>query len=140
MGNPEPISPEQREKMKAGAEATRAIRSYLEALKLLKPKHGRPSSKTVDELKIDLLRLEAQAEELDDDPLKKLKMLPKLDASMVAIRERVAEDLARQRIDVLAEDFVKYAQAYGDSHGITYDHWRQVRVPEDVLARAGIER
>lgn len=140
MGRSDPIDDEQREKMVAGAAATRAIRAYLEALKLLKPRKGRPRLKTVDELKIELLRLEAQVEDLDEDPIKKLKMLPRLDALNEAIRDRVAEDQARERIDVLAEDFVKHAAAYGETHRVTYEHWLQVRVPPEVLERAGIEK
>jgi hypothetical protein len=39
----------------------------------------------------------------------------------------------------LEEDFVRVAAAYGERHGMTYEHWRQTGVQPDVLARAGIE-
>lgn len=140
MGTPE-ITDEHREKLKAGQAATKAIRAYLEALKVLKPKHGRPSTKTVDDLKIELLKLEAEIEQLEgEDVIKKLKMLPKVDAINEAIRDRMAADQARERLDELAEGFIKHAAAYGENNGITYDHWTTMRVPPEVLDRAGIKR
>jgi hypothetical protein len=39
----------------------------------------------------------------------------------------------------LEDDFVRVAAAYGERHGMTYEHWRQTGVEPDVLARAGIE-
>ncbi len=39
----------------------------------------------------------------------------------------------------LEDDFVRVAAAYGERHGMRYEHWRQTGVQPDVLARAGIE-
>ena len=133
-----PIDPEQREKMKEGAKAVRAVRAYLEALEVTRARPGRKSTKTTDELEIELIRLRAELDAAE--PMKRLDLAKQLDKVAVLARERDVQERAAERLDALAQDFIKYAKTFAGSRGTTYEHWLLVRVPPEVLAEAGIKR
>jgi hypothetical protein len=44
----------------------------------------------------------------------------------------------RYAFDALERDFVENAKRFGASRGISYGAWRDVGVPPEVLARAGV--
>ncbi len=65
---------------------------------------------------------------------------------MNLLQERL--DLTRERdqlgaevdLSVHEEAFVANAKSYGERKGISYEAWRQLGVPAEVLKRAGITK
>jgi len=115
-----------------GREEGRAVRRYLEAIELQRPRRGR--KRTPDSIK---RRLAAVNDRLADaDALSRLHLL----------QERTDLEAELERIDTndnlvtLEKGFVKVAKAYGKRKGIGYNAWRAAGVSAAVLQRAGITR
>jgi len=115
-----------------GRDQGRAVRRYLEALELHKPKRGR--KQTPDSIKKQLADIEAKLESAD--PLSRLQLRQrrrdlqsKLDAGQPTV------DLT-----ALEADFVRAAKPYGSRKGISYAVWREAGVDPTVLRKAGITR
>ena len=115
-----------------GREQGRAVRRYLEALELHRPKRGR--KRTQESVQ---KRLDAIEERLSTaDPLTRVQL----------IQERMdltAELAAGQNVvdmSALEDGFVSAAADYGRRKGITYAAWREAGVDAGILRRAGIGR
>jgi hypothetical protein len=115
-----------------GREEGRAVRRYLEAIELQRPRRGR--KRTPESIK---RRLAAVNDRLADaDALSRLHLL----------QERTDLEAELERIDTndnlvtLEKGFVKVAKAYGKRKGIGYNAWRAAGVSAAVLQRAGITR
>ncbi len=115
-----------------GREQGRAVRRYLEALELHRPKRGR--KRTQESVQ---KRLDAIEEKLPSaDPLTRVQL----------IQERMdltAELAAGQNVvdmSGLEDGFVSAAADYGRRKGITYAAWREAGVDAGILRRAGIGR
>ncbi len=118
--------------MAEGRSQSRKLAPYLEALENHRPKRGRKrTAESIDR------RLEAIEQELPGaNPIKRVNL----------IQERL--DLTRERdqlgaevdLSVHEEAFVANAKSYGERKGISYEAWRQLGVPADVLKRAGITK
>lgn len=111
------------------------VRVYLQALRDQRPRRGRPK---------DPARIERQLRETDEaieqadqasDPIRKLMLVQK----RVELRAEL-EQVRRQSLPALAEDFVGIAGRYSARRGISWTAWRELGVPASVLERAGIRR
>ncbi|MCU1460292.1 MAG: hypothetical protein JWO37_367 [Acidimicrobiales bacterium] len=130
--NKAPMSDAHKAALAEGRDQGRAVRRYLEALDLHKPKRGR--KQTPESIKRQLADIEAKLESAD--PLTRLQLRQKrrdlqarLDAGQPAV------DLT-----ALEADFVVAAKPYGARKGISYAVWREAGVDAAVLRKAGISR
>jgi hypothetical protein len=110
----------------------RAVRRYLEALDVHRPKRGR--KRTADSIGKRLERIDAEMAEAD--PLKRLQLRQE---RLDLMRELEKVD---QKVDLtdLEKDFVAAAGPYSRRKGISYAAWREAGVSPAVLKRAGIGR
>jgi hypothetical protein len=127
-----PMSSEHKEALALGREQGRAVRRYLEALELHKPKRGR--KRTPESVKKQLAVIEAKLPTVD--PLTRVQLIQQ---RMDLRRELEAK---QQTVDLgaLESDFVKAAKGYGQRKGISYAAWREAGVDAAVLKKAGISR
>ena len=126
------MSDDHKASLAQGRTEGRAVRNYLEALATHAPKRGR--RRTVDSVD---RRLAAITDELATaDPVRRLKLVQER-RDLEAEREVLAApvDLAG-----LEDAFVEIADSYSARQGISYQSWREIGVPAQVLARAGISR
>jgi hypothetical protein len=127
------MSAEHKQALAQGRAQGRAIRRYLEALEISRPRRGRRRTREAVEK-----RLAAVAERLSTaDPLARLHLLQQ--------RRDLEEELASMEgagVDVkaLEAEFIKSARSYSQRKGVTYAAWREVGVPASVLRQAGISR
>lgn len=109
-----------------------AVRAYLEALELHRPKRGR--KRTPDSIKKKLAEIEAEIDAASG--------VQKLD--MMQTRRDLQTELESLEAGIdlteLEERFVEVAAAYGERKGIEYATWREFGVPAAVLKSAGIGR
>jgi hypothetical protein len=115
-----------------GRAHSRAVRDYLEALELNRPRRGR--KRTADSVKKRLAALEQAL--ADATGVKRVQLLQER-------RDLSAElDGMDATVDLsgVEKAFVKAAKPYAESKGISYATWREAGVPADVLKRAGITR
>ena len=127
-----PMSDEHKEALALGREQGRAVRRYLEALELHKPKRGR--KRTPESVQKQLATIEAKLPTAD--PLSRVQLIQQrmdLQAELATKGESV--DLT-----ALESDFVKAARAYGQRKGISYAAWREAGVDAAILKKAGIGR
>jgi hypothetical protein len=115
-----------------GREEGRAVRRYLEAIELQRPRRGR--KRTAESVK---RRLGAVNDRLNSaDALSRLHLLQE--------RADLEAELARMgtndNLVTLERAFTKVAKAYGRRKGIGYNAWRAAGVSAAVLQRAGIGR
>ncbi|MEN3314634.1 MAG: hypothetical protein V7605_868 [Acidimicrobiaceae bacterium] len=115
-----------------GREQGRAVRRYLEALELHRPKRGRKRTPESVEK-----RLAAIEEALPTaDPLSRVQLVQeRMDLSASLAANDNAIDMSS-----LEEGFVAAAGPYGLRKGITYAAWREAGVDAGLLRRAGIRR
>lgn len=127
-----PMSQEHKEALAVGREEGRAVRRYLEALELNKPRRGR--KRTSESVQRQLAAVE---ENLDNaDPLARVHLIQqRIDLQ----RELEAKS---QTVDMgeLEAGFVKAAKGYGRRKGISYAAWREAGVEAELLKKAGISR
>jgi hypothetical protein len=126
------MTDEHKKALAEGREQGRAIRAYLEALEITKPKRGR--KRTADSIKkrIDVIERELESA----DPLKALNLRQErrnLYGELAGIDEKV--DMAE-----VEAGFVAAARSYGERRGIAYEVWREAGVTPEVLEKAGIKR
>ena len=126
------MSAEHKEALAVGREQSRAVKRYLEALDLQRPRRGR--KRTPDSIQKQLAAIEEKLAAAD--PLIRLNLLQD--------RADLQSELAGmdQTVDIsaLEEGFVKAAKAYGERKGISYSVWREAGVDAAVLKRSGIAR
>ncbi|MGI8777591.1 MAG: hypothetical protein ACR2LJ_09455 [Acidimicrobiales bacterium] len=115
-----------------GREQGRAVRRYLEALELHRPKRGR--KRTQESVEKRLAAIEDAL--LTADPLSRVQLVQErmdLSASLAATDNAVD-------MSALEDGFVAAAGPYGLRKGITYAAWREAGVDAGLLRRAGIRR
>ena len=133
---PKEITDEHKAAMAAGRTEGRAIKNYLEALDLNRPKRGRRRT----EESIDA-RLATISEEIDAgaDPIRRLSLVQErmdLDAELKTMASaRDSGDIAE-----LEAAFIDAAEVYSERKHISYAAWREVGVPAATLKAAGITR
>jgi hypothetical protein len=115
-----------------GREEGRAVRRYLEAIELQRPRRGR--KRTPESIK---RRLGAVNERLATaDALSRLHLLQER-TDLESELDRVGTN---DNLVTLEKAFVKVAKPYGKRKGIGYNAWRASGVSAAVLLRAGIGR
>ena len=110
----------------------RAVRNYLEALAAHAPKRGR--RRTVESVDRRLSVIEKEL--TSADPVTRLKLVQER-------RDLLAErDVLASPVDLagLEDAFVEIAESYSARQGISYQSWREIGVPAQVLTRAGVSR
>ena len=127
-----PMSDEHKAALAEGRNQGRAVRRYLEALDVHKPKRGR--KRTSDSMQKRLDRIDAEL--VSADPLKRLQLIQE----RLDLKQEL--EAAGQTIDLtgLEQEFVDAAAAYSKRKGISYAAWRELGVEPAVLKRAGIRR
>jgi hypothetical protein len=127
-----PMSNEHKEALALGREQGRAVRRYLEALDLHKPKRGR--KRTAESIQKQLDAIEDKLGTAD--PLTRVQLIQqRMDLQSELESKGQTVDLA-----ALESEFVKAARDYGQRKGISYAAWREAGVDAAVLKRAGIAR
>lgn len=115
-----------------GREQGRAVRRYLEALELNRPKRGR--KRTTESVKKQLASVQQRLQTAD--PLARLHLMQeRRDLEAELSRKDSQVDLSRREAE-----FVKAARTYSERKGISYAAWREAGVDPAVLKRAGISR
>ena len=126
------MSDEHKEALALGREQGRAVRRYLEALELHRPKRGR--KRTPDSIKKQLAVIEEKLPSAD--PLSRVQLIQqRMDLQRELATKGVTVDLG-----ALESEFVKAARDYGTRKGISYAAWREAGVDAAVLKKAGISR
>jgi hypothetical protein len=129
---PRELSEEHKSSMAVGRSEGRAVRVYLDALEQQRPRRGRPrTQETVQKRLATIAGLLPESGSLDR--LQLLQERRDLEAELAKMTD--AADIAE-----LERGFVAIAASYGQRKGIAYATWRELGVPADVLARAGIKR
>ncbi len=126
------MSQEHKDALAVGREEGRAVRRYLEALELNKPRRGR--KRTAESVQRQLASVEENLE--NADPLSRVHLIQqRIDLQ----RELEAKS---QTVDMgeLEAGFVNAAKGYGRRKGISYAAWREAGVEAEVLKKAGISR
>lgn len=128
------MSDEHKAAIAAGRIETAAVRDYLEALESSRPKRGRQvSPERLEARKADI---DSQIAASDLKPVKRLELMQDrrdIEARLAALAEEPDMSAAEQ-------GFITHAAGFGNRRGIQYATWREVGVPADLLARAGITR
>jgi hypothetical protein len=127
-----PMSSEHKEALALGREQGRAVRRYLEALELHKPKRGR--KRTPESVKKQLAVIESKLPTVD--PLTRVQLIQQ----RMDLRQELEAKQQTVDLTALETDFVKAAKGYGQRKGISYAAWREAGVDAAVLKKAGISR
>jgi hypothetical protein len=127
-----PMSKEHKAALAEGREQGRAVRRYLEALEAHRPRRGR--KRTPDSMK---KRLQAVEESLATaDPLKRLHLIQE----RLDLQQALEANDSKIDLETLEKEFIAAAAPYSSRKGISYSAWRELGVPSNVLAKAGITR
>ncbi len=126
------MSPEHKEALLLGREEGRAVRKYLEALELHRPRRGR--KRTAESIRRQLEVVEANL--ATADPLARLQLIQQ----RMDLTAELADRSRTFDLGGLEAEFVEAARRYGERKGITYAAWREAGVEAAVLRRAGISR
>lgn len=124
------MSAEHKAALAEGRELGRAVKRYLDALDMHKPKRGR--KRTEDSVRRRLEEVEAMLPEAD--PLNRVLLTQErkdLELELSSMEEKV--DLTD-----LEEEFVQAVGPYSERKGINVETWKENGVPLPVLRRAGL--
>jgi hypothetical protein len=130
---PKSLTPEHKHAMASGRKEGQAVKAYLDALEEHRPRRGR--RRTADSIQKRLGAIDAEI--AGASSLKRLQLLQErrdLQAELGGMGAPAPD------ISELVTDFVAVAKAYSQRKGISYATWRELGVPADVLARAGVAR
>jgi hypothetical protein len=126
------MSDSHKEALSLGREQGRAVRRYLEAIELHKPKRGR--KRTPESVQKQLDAIEAKL--ATADPLTRVQLIQQ----RMDLHQELASKSNAADLDDLERDFVKSARNYGERKGISYAAWREAGIDAAVLKKAGIGR
>jgi len=115
-----------------GREQGRAVRSYLEALEVSRPKRGRRRTPESIQKRLTVIEESIGAA----DPVTRLTLIQER-RDLTAELETLGPDAD---LDAREAAFVAAAAGYSERKGIAYSTWREVGVPASVLKAAGITR
>ena len=126
------MSDEHKEALATGRNQSRAVKAYLAAIKVNKPKRGR--KRTTESIQARLAKI---ADDLPTaDALQEVLLLQEqanLEKELVTIGKAV--DLSE-----LEAAFIAVGLAYSRSKGIDYSTWHKIDMSAETLAKAGITR
>jgi hypothetical protein len=126
------MSDQHKEALALGRDQGRAVRRYLEALELHKPKRGR--KRTPESIQKRLATIEQTID--GADPLSRLQLVQE----RMNLEQELAAKSATVDLTALEQSFVAAAREYGTRKGISYAAWRAAGVDAAVLKQAGIRR
>jgi len=128
------MSPEHKAALARGRETGRIVRNYLEALERNKPRRGR--KRTIESVQRQIEEVTARLEEANS--IRRLELTQQL---LDLERER-DERMSSQEEDLsdLETKFIEVAAEYAESKGLSYEAFRAVGVPPQVLRSAGVPR
>src|SRR3954454_11642075 len=126
------MTAEHKEALALGREQGRAVRRYLEALELHKPKRGR--KRTPESVQKQLAAIEEKLS--SSDALTRVQLIQQ----RMDLQAELATKSETVDLGVLESGFVKAARDYGQRKGISYAAWREAGVDAAVLKKAGIGR
>lgn len=126
------MSKEHKAALAEGREQGRAVRRYLEALEAHRPRRGR--KRTPESMEKRLVKVEDEL--ATADPLKRLHLIQE----RLDLQSALATNDAKVDLETLEKEFIEAAQPYSSRKGISYSAWRELGVPSNVLAKAGISR
>ena len=121
-----------KEALALGREQGRAVRRYLEALELHKPKRGR--KRTPESIQRQLDAIEDKL--ASADALTRVQLIQQ----RMDLQAELETKSATVDLTSLETGFVKAARDYGQRKGISYAAWREAGVDAAVLKKAGIGR
>ena len=128
------MSEEHKAALAAGREQGRAVRAYLDALDLHKPKRGR--KRTSERVLAQLAAVESElASAVGAGRLELLQRRRDLQDEVERLEQDGGVDL-----DALKDGFVRHGREYAEHKGISYQTFRDFGVPAAVLKEAGIPR
>ena len=127
-----PMSNEHKEALALGREQGRAVRRYLEALELHKPKRGR--KRTPESVQKQLASIATKLR--DADALSRVQLIQQ----RMDLQAELEAKSASVDLGALESGFVKAARDYGQRKGISYAAWREAGVDAAILKKAGIGR
>ena len=127
-----PMSVEHKKALALGREQGRAVRRYLEALELHRPRRGR--RRTAESVQKQLTAIEGRLGNVD--PLTRVQLIQQ----RLDLQSELAAKSASVDLGTLEADFVKAAAEFGRRKGITYAAWREAGVDAAILKKAGIAR
>jgi len=118
--------------MSVGRNEARAVRIYLETLRLHRPRRGPQVS--AEDLRSRLASIEIELSTAD--PIAELKLLQK--------RRDMTKELKAMSsggdLKELEEQFIAVAASYAVRNQIDYETWREAGVQAATLDRAGVQR
>jgi hypothetical protein len=115
-----------------GRRESRAINTYLDALKAGKGKRGR--KRTPSSIEARLSKIARTFESAS--PMQQLELTQeKMNLDLEKVRLETRADLS-----ALEKEFVTVAKGYAARRGISYSAFRSMGVPADVLTKAGVRR
>ena len=117
---------------KIAVQQMHVVRKYLNALESAQPT---PKKATPDKLQERLVQIRAELEE-PMAPYAKLK----LRAEIERLEKQLAALTEAAEANDLEDRFVEIAADYSAREDISYNVWREMGVPADVLQRANIRR
>jgi hypothetical protein len=126
------MSAAHKEALALGREQGRAVRRYLEALELHKPKRGR--KRTPESVQKQLAAIASKLPSAD--ALSRVQLIQQ----RMDLQSELATKSETVDLGALEAVFVKAAREYGHRKGISYAAWREAGVDAAVLKKAGIGR
>ncbi len=129
------VSDDHKAAMATGRTEAMAVKNYLDALELTRPKRGR--KRTPDSINQRLVKISAELEE-NPGKIKELTLIQErrdLEDELVALESKVDIDMAP-----LEKAFIAAAPGYSKRKGISYGAWREIGVSAAMLKAAGISR
>jgi hypothetical protein len=126
------MTDEHKAALAAGRAEGKAIGDYLDAIAAQKPRRGR--KRTPDSIRKQLADIEETFGSATGTSRVELAQRRR-DLEVELASMGMAPDLSK-----LEAGFVKYAKGYAKRKGVTWAAFREVGVPADVLAKAGVTR
>jgi hypothetical protein len=126
------MTPQHKAALAEGRTEGRAVKSYLEALELNRPRRGR--KRTPDSIKTRLATIDTQIDE--GSALQRLQLVQE----RMDLQHELEQLGAKTDLSALEAAFVKTAGKYAQRKGISYAAWRELGVSAEVLKKAGISR
>ncbi len=126
------MTPQHKAALAEGRTEGRAVKSYLEALELNRPRRGR--KRTPDSIKKRLAAIDTQIDE--GSALQRLQLVQE----RMDLQQELEQLGTKTDLSALESAFVKTAGKYAQRKGISYAAWRELGVSAEVLKKAGISR
>ena len=129
---PKKMTAEHKAALAVGRTESKAVKDYLQALDLNRPKRGRKRTPESIQKRLDVVNESIPTA----DPVARLSLIQERNDLEVELDQLTVET----DITDLEKAFTKVAKSYSERKGISYPAWREIGVPAAVLKEAGISR